>query len=73
MSSVFNFLSENWEHLAAGFGMLVAFCSVIVKLTPTQKDDNILAKVVKWADVFSIVFTKKDAQVIADALKKKNK
>lgn len=66
-------LLENWEHIAAGFGMLVAFCTAIVKMTPTQKDDNILAKVVKWADVFSIVFTKKDAQVIADALRKKIK
>ena len=68
-----NWLMENWEHIAAGFGMLVALCTAIVKMTPTQKDDNILAKVVKWADVFSIVFTKKDAQVIADALKKKTK
>lgn len=68
-----NWLLENWEHIAAGFGMLVAFCTAIVKMTPTQKDDKILAKVVKWADVFSIVFTKKDAQVIADALKKKTK
>jgi putative heme iron utilization protein len=68
-----NWLLENWEHIAAGFGMLVALCTAIVKMTPTQKDDNILAKVVKWADVFSIVFTKKDAQVIADALKKKTK
>ena len=68
-----NWLLENWEHIAAGFGMLVAFCTAIVKMTPTQKDDNILAKVIKWADVFSIVFIKKDAQVIADALKKKTK
>jgi len=68
-----NWLLENWEHIAAGFGMLVALCTAIVKMTPTQKDDNILAKVVKWADVFSIVFTKKDAQAIADALKKKTK
>lgn len=66
-------LLENWEHIAAGFGMLVAFCTAIVKMTPTQKDDSILAKIIKWADVFSIVFTKKDAQVIADALKKKTK
>lgn len=68
-----DWLIQNWEHIAAGFGMLVAFCTAVVKMTPTQKDDNILAKVIKWADVFSIVFTKKDAQVIADALKKKTK
>ena len=73
MTSIFDWLLANWEHIAAGFGMLVAFCTAIVKMTPTQKDDNILAKVVKWADVFSVVFTKKDAETIANALKKKSK
>ena len=68
-----DWLIQNWEHIAAGFGMLVAFCTAIVKLTPTQKDDNILAKVVKWADVFSVVFTKEDAKVIAKALEKSKK
>lgn len=66
-------LLEHWETIFATWGVLVAACSAIVKLTPTQKDDTILAKIVKWADVFSVVFTKKDAQIIADALKKKNK
>lgn len=64
-------LLEHWETIFATWGVLVAACSAIVKLTPTQKDDTILAKIVKWADVFSVVFTKKDAQIIADALKKK--
>lgn len=68
-----NWLVEHWETIFAIWGMLVAFCTAIVKLTPTQKDDNILAKIVKWADVFSVVFTKKDAETIANALKKKNK
>ena len=68
-----SWLIENWEHIAAGFGMLVAFCTALVKMTPTTKDDNILAKIVKWADVFSVVFTKEDAQVIAKALEKKSK
>lgn len=66
-------LVENWETIFAVWGMLVAFCTAIVKLTPTQKDDNVLAKIVKWADVFSVVFTKQDAETIAKALKKKDK
>lgn len=73
MSNIFNFLIENWVNIAAAWGMLVALCSIIVKATPTQKDDNILAKIVKWADVFSVVFTKEDAETIAKALKKKAK
>ena len=64
-------LLSNWETIFAVWGMLVAACTAIVKLTPTQKDDNILAKIVKWADVFSVVFTKKDAETIANAMKKK--
>ena len=66
-------LLNNWETIFAIWGMLVAFCTAIVKLTPTQKDDTVLAKIVKWADVFSVVFTKKDAETIANALKKSKK
>ena len=66
-------LLNNWETIFATWGVLVAACTAIVKLTPTQKDDTILAKIVKWADVFSVVFTKEDAEVIAKALKKKEK
>ena len=68
-----DWILETWVNIAAAWGMLVALCSIIVKATPTQKDDNILAKVVKWADVFSVVFTKEDAETIAKALKKKAK
>lgn len=68
-----DWILENWVNIAAAWGMLVALCTIIVKATPTQKDDNVLAKVVKWADVFSVVFTKEDAETIAKALKKKNK
>lgn len=68
-----NWLIAHWESIFATWGILVAACTAIVKLTPTQKDDNFLAKVVKWADVFSVVFTKEDAQTIANALKKKAK
>lgn len=69
--NVFEWLYENWETIFAIWGMIVTFCTMIVKLTPTQKDDTFLAKVVKWADVFSVVFTKEDAKVIADAAKKR--
>lgn len=66
-------LVDNWETIFAVWGMLVTFCTAVVKLTPTTKDDKILAWVVKWADVFSIVFTKKDAETIAKALEKSKK
>ena len=68
-----SWLVDNWGTIFAIWGMLVAFCTAIVKLTPTQKDDTFMAKVIKWADVFSVVFTKQDAETIAKALKKKAK
>lgn len=64
-------LVDNWETIFSVWGMLVAFCTAIVKLTPSTKDDAFIAKVVKWADVFSVVFTKKDAEIIANATKKR--
>lgn len=42
------------------FGTIVAAASTIVKATPTQKDDAILAKVVKVLDFFSVVNTKEN-------------
>ena len=53
---------ENWQtYLETGleiFGAIVAFASVIVKLTKTDKDDAFLAKLVKILDWLSIVNTK---------------
>ena len=40
------------------FGAAVALASLIVKLTKTEKDDAILAKVVKVLDLLSIFNTK---------------
>ena len=40
------------------FGAAVALASLIVKLTPSTKDDAVLAKVVKVFDLLSIFNTK---------------
>jgi hypothetical protein len=41
------------------FGYLVAAATIVVARTPTQKDDAILAKIVKVLDYFSVVNPKK--------------
>ena len=66
-----NWLLTNWEHIAAAFGVLVAACSAIVKLTPTQKDDNFVAVLVKIFNWLSIFNPKKDEEAIENAAKKK--
>lgn len=61
---------EHIDDVLAIYGALVAVCTVIVKCTKTDKDDKILNKVVKFADLFSTVLTKEDAEKIAKATKK---
>ena len=46
------------EQAVFWFGTIVAAASIIVKATPTQKDDAFLAKVVKVLDFVSIVNAK---------------
>lgn len=55
MEAALEWLKANAANIAAVWGALVALCTVVVKLTPTSKDDNILAWVVKVADWFSVV------------------
>lgn len=38
---------QHWKDILAVIGGVVTVCSIIVKLTPTQKDDTALAKVIK--------------------------
>lgn len=51
-------MQENWEGLFAVVGALVTAASLIVKLTPSTKDDEVLGKVLKFIELFS-VFNKK--------------
>jgi len=64
---------EHWVDLLAIYGAVVAICSTIIKLTPTQKDDNVWAKILKILDKFSVCFTKEDIAKLAAATKKLKK
>lgn len=57
-----NWLITHWQDILAAYGALVAFSTIVVKFTPTTKDDEFLAKVVKFFDKFSTAFTKADAK-----------
>lgn len=50
-----DFIKEHYDELCVAFTALVTFCSVVVKLTPTQKDDAVLAKIVSILSHFSII------------------
>lgn len=40
-------ITQHWKDVLAIIGGVVTVCSLIVKLTPTQKDDNVLSKIIK--------------------------
>lgn len=64
---------EHWADLLAIYGGLVAISTVIVKLTPSTKDNEILDKIIKFFDNFSTAFSKEDAAKLAAVVKKAKK
>ena len=52
---VLSWLEAHWDDVLAIIGGVVTVASTIVKLTSTQKDDAVWAKVVAFLDFFSIV------------------
>ena len=50
--------------IVALYGLLVAISSIIVKWTPTEKDDIILNKIVDFFNMFSVTNRKSDAEIL---------
>lgn len=55
MSELIKWCTAHWDEVLAVIGGIVALATMIVKLTPTQKDDSVLASVIKFLAAFSIV------------------
>ena len=49
-----SWLQANWKEVLAIIGGVVTVASIIVKLTPTPKDDAFLAKVIKVLSALSL-------------------
>ena len=47
-------IQNNGKDLLAVIGAAVALATAVVKLTPTQKDDNALSKVIKVLSALSL-------------------
>lgn len=52
------FAADHYKEAFAVIGALVTAATIVVKLTPTQKDDAILAKVVSVLNYFSVIEAK---------------
>lgn len=55
MTQVINWCTAHLQELLAIIGGLVGVATVVVKLTPTQKDDAFLGKVIKVLSALSLV------------------
>lgn len=56
------YITNNAETILAWIGGIVSCASIIVKLTPTTKDDSVMEKVINFLDYFSVVNTKKNQE-----------
>lgn len=52
---IITWLKMNWDSVLAIIGGVVSVATIIVKLTPTQKDDNALATLIRVLAIFSLV------------------
>ena len=45
---IINWIVANWGEIAKAIAMIIGVASIIVKITPTLRDDNILLGVIKF-------------------------
>ena len=50
--AVLEWIIQNWDSLVAGYVGLVGVASIIVKLTPTLKDDHALKNIIRFVGKF---------------------
>ena len=67
MNETISFIQNHWDELLAIIGGIVSTASIIVKLTPTTKDDKILKYIIDFLAKFSIFNTKEDQERINNA------
>lgn len=71
MLTVLNFIAEHYDEMLAIIGGIVSIATIIIRLTPSTRDDEILAKIVNILAKFSIVNTKQDTKILEAAKKDK--
>lgn len=54
MESILAFIAAHYQDVFVAIGALVTAASAIVKLTPSQKDDAVLAHIVALLNHFSV-------------------
>lgn len=55
MEQVLIWIKSNYSTILEIIGAVVTLATIIVRLTPTEKDDAILSKIIKVLSIFSLV------------------
>ena len=63
------FITNHYDEVLQIIGLIVSLASIIVKLTPSTKDDTVLNKVIMILSKFSIFNNKIDQKIIDEANK----
>ena len=53
-----DFVKDNYVEMFAAVGVFLTFATAVAKLTPTTKDDKLVAKAVKVFEFFSFLKNK---------------
>lgn len=64
---VLTFIQNHYDELLAIIGGVVSIATIIVKLTPSTRDNEILEKIINFLAKFSIINTKEDQKKINNA------
>lgn len=64
---VLTFIQNHYDELLAIIGGVVSIATIIVKLTPTDKDNKVLEKIINFLAKFSVINTKEDQKKINNA------
>lgn len=67
MFNTIAFLKLHYDDILAIIGGIVSIATIIVKLTPSTKDDEILNKIINILSKLSIINTKEDTKIIEEA------
>lgn len=59
VSTIIGYVQDNWLNIVALYTSIVGLASIIVKLTPTLKDDDVLKGVVRFLGKYVALNTSK--------------
>lgn len=63
---IYNWIVEHWDDIALIITGIISVSSLIVKLTPTLKDDTFLLKVIKFLSKVGLNRTVNDNEIRAN-------